>query len=89
MAMPPAVLAKILLLANPEFVMAGSADARATLLGYATDTQSYSGLIQYLQTNPKVGYVVIDIETEGEEATQTLKHSLDEVPGTLRTRVIY
>lgn len=53
MAMPPAVLAKILLLANPEFVMAGSADARATLLGYATDTQSYSGLIQYLQTNPE------------------------------------
>ena len=44
---------------------------------------------QYLQTNPKVGYVVIDVETEGEEATQMLKHSLDEVPGTLRTRVIY
>jgi len=53
MAIPPAVLAKILLLANPEFVMAGSAEARATLLGYATDTQSYSELIQYLQANPE------------------------------------
>ena len=44
---------------------------------------------QYLQTNPKVGYVVIDVETEGEVATQTLKRSLDEVPGTLRTRILY
>jgi D-3-phosphoglycerate dehydrogenase len=44
---------------------------------------------QYLQTNPKVGYVVIDVETEGEEATQALKRSLDEVPGTLRTRILY
>jgi D-3-phosphoglycerate dehydrogenase len=44
---------------------------------------------QYLQTNPKVGYVVIDVETEGTEATQSLKRSLDEVPGTLRTRILY
>lgn len=44
---------------------------------------------QYLQTNPKVGYVVIDVETEGEETTQMLKRSLDEVPGTLRTRILY
>ena len=53
MAMPPAVLAKNLLLANPEFVMAGSAEARVTLLDMAMDTQSYSGLIQYLQENPE------------------------------------
>jgi D-3-phosphoglycerate dehydrogenase len=44
---------------------------------------------QYLQTNPKLGYVVIDVETEGEEATHAIKVSLDEVPGTLRTRVLY
>lgn len=44
---------------------------------------------QYLQTNPKLGYVVIDVETEGEEATHALKLGLDEVPGTLRTRVLY
>ena len=44
---------------------------------------------QYLQTNPKVGYVVIDVEAEGEETTQMLKRGLDEVPGTLRTRILY
>ncbi len=44
---------------------------------------------QYLQTNPKVGYVVIDVEAEGEETTQMLKRSLDDVPGTLRTRILY
>jgi D-3-phosphoglycerate dehydrogenase len=44
---------------------------------------------QYLQTNPRVGYVVIDVETEGEETTQMLKRDLDDVPGTLRTRILY
>jgi D-3-phosphoglycerate dehydrogenase len=44
---------------------------------------------QYLQTNAKVGYVVIDVEAEGEESAQLLKRSLDEVPGTLRTRILY
>jgi D-3-phosphoglycerate dehydrogenase len=44
---------------------------------------------QYLQTNSNVGYVVIDVEAEGEESAQLLKRSLDEVPGTLRTRVLY
>jgi D-3-phosphoglycerate dehydrogenase / 2-oxoglutarate reductase len=44
---------------------------------------------QYLQTNPRIGYVVIDIETgERQEALQ-LRHMLDEVPGTLRTRILY
>ena len=44
---------------------------------------------QYLQTNPKVGYVVIDIEVEGPEVTQMLKRHLDEVPGTIRSRILY
>jgi len=44
---------------------------------------------QYLQTSPKVGYVVMDVEAEGAETTQLLKRSLDEVPGTLRTRILY
>jgi D-3-phosphoglycerate dehydrogenase / 2-oxoglutarate reductase len=44
---------------------------------------------QYLQTNPRIGYVVIDIDTgEREEALQ-LKRLLDEVPGTIRTRILY
>ena len=44
---------------------------------------------QYLQTNTKVGYVVIDVETDSEDTTQALKRRLDEIPGTLRTRVLY
>lgn len=43
---------------------------------------------QYLQTNAKVGYVVIDIESEQAE-TQQLKHVLDRVSGTIRTRALY
>jgi D-3-phosphoglycerate dehydrogenase len=44
---------------------------------------------QYLQTNPRIGYVVIDVETGDPEQTLNLKRRLDEVPGTLRTRVLY
>jgi D-3-phosphoglycerate dehydrogenase / 2-oxoglutarate reductase len=44
---------------------------------------------QYLMTNPKVGYVVIDIEVERLEVTQMLKRHLDEVPGTIRSRILY
>jgi D-3-phosphoglycerate dehydrogenase len=44
---------------------------------------------QYLQTNPRIGYVVIDIESDEPEETLSLKRRLDEVPGTIRTRVIY
>lgn len=44
---------------------------------------------QYLQTDPKIGYVVIDIETEKREHTQELKRKLEKVPGTIRTRILY
>ena len=44
---------------------------------------------QYLQTNARIGYVVIDIETGEREASLHIKHRLDEVPGTIRTRVLY
>ena len=44
---------------------------------------------QYLQTNPHIGYVVIDIETGERAETQLLKRRLDEVPGTIRTRILY
>lgn len=41
---------------------------------------------QYLQTNENIGYVVIDVDSESSElALQKLK----EVPGTIRTRVLY
>ena len=44
---------------------------------------------QYLQTNARIGYVVIDIETPSEERTLSLKRQLDAVAGTIRTRVLY
>jgi D-3-phosphoglycerate dehydrogenase len=44
---------------------------------------------QYLQTNSKIGYVVIDIETEERAVSQNLKRRLDLVEGTIRTRVLY
>jgi len=44
---------------------------------------------QYLQTNAKIGYVVIDVETREQAETLKVKNKLDKVPGTLRTRVLY
>jgi D-3-phosphoglycerate dehydrogenase / 2-oxoglutarate reductase len=44
---------------------------------------------QYLQTNSKIGYVVIDIETEERAVSQKLRRQLDQVEGTIRTRVLY
>lgn len=43
---------------------------------------------QYLQTDPAIGYVVIDVTTT-RERLQVLKDALNEIPGTLRTRVLY
>jgi D-3-phosphoglycerate dehydrogenase len=42
---------------------------------------------EYLQTNPRIGYVVVDVETP--EEPMWLKRQLDEVPGTLRTRILF
>ena len=44
---------------------------------------------QYLQTNARIGYVVIDIEIGEPEQSLEIKHRLDQVPGTLRTRILY
>jgi D-3-phosphoglycerate dehydrogenase len=44
---------------------------------------------QYLQTNPKIGYVVIDIEAPERAVSQQLRKRLDQVEGTIRTRVLY
>ncbi len=44
---------------------------------------------EYLATNARIGYVVIDIE--GSERTEALmlKRKMDEVAGTIRTRILY
>jgi D-3-phosphoglycerate dehydrogenase len=43
---------------------------------------------QFLRTDAKVGYVVIDV-TASEEQAADLKEALVAIPGTLRTRVLY
>jgi D-3-phosphoglycerate dehydrogenase len=44
---------------------------------------------EYLNTDVRIGYVVIDVETANGVDALDLKHKLDEVPGTIRTRVLY
>lgn len=44
---------------------------------------------QYLRTTAKIGYVVTDIDTVEPGQSLELKHRLDEVPGTIRTRLLY
>lgn len=43
---------------------------------------------QFLRTDPKVGYVVIDVAADEAQAT-ALREELATIPGTLRTRVLY
>ena len=43
---------------------------------------------QFLRTNPKVGYVVIDVAAD-EAQGAALREELAAIPGTLRTRVLY
>jgi D-3-phosphoglycerate dehydrogenase len=43
---------------------------------------------QFLQTDPKVGYVVIDVAADEAQAV-ALKERLAAIPGTLRARVLY
>ncbi|MEW7312211.1 phosphoglycerate dehydrogenase [Buttiauxella gaviniae] len=43
---------------------------------------------QYLQTTPKMGYVVIDVDAEEDVAEAALK-SMKAIPGTIRARLLY
>ncbi|NLB13060.1 MAG: phosphoglycerate dehydrogenase [Gammaproteobacteria bacterium] len=43
---------------------------------------------QYLQTDPDIGYVVIDVATSEKQGSD-LRDALAAIPGTLRTRVLY
>ena len=44
---------------------------------------------EYLQTNARIGYVVIDIETAASDVGLMMKHKLEAVPGTIRVRILY
>lgn len=43
---------------------------------------------QYLQTNEKIGYVVIDVEGDAGASALALK-KLKQIPGTIRSRILY
>jgi D-3-phosphoglycerate dehydrogenase / 2-oxoglutarate reductase len=45
-------------------------------------------LAQYLQTDPEVGYVVLETDVVGGEGEELLA-DLRDVPGTIRVRVLY
>ena len=44
---------------------------------------------EYLQTDARVGYVVIDIEAGERAETVEIRRKLELVPGTIRTRILY
>jgi len=44
---------------------------------------------QYLQTNPRIGYVVIDVDGGERAESREIKRRLGEVAGTIRTRILY
>ena len=44
---------------------------------------------EYLQTDAKIGYVVVDVDTDEPGESAELRRRIDAVPGTIRTRVLY
>jgi D-3-phosphoglycerate dehydrogenase len=44
---------------------------------------------EYLQTDPKLGYVVIDVDTDEPGESLELRRRIDAVSGTIRTRILY
>lgn len=84
----------------PEVSLPGHADSRRILhihrnvpgvMSQINDVISRSGVnidAQYLQTDPRVGYVVIDV-TASEAQAADIKDAMQAIVGTLRTRVLY
>ena len=54
---------------------------------FSEDSINVAG--QYLQTDPSIGYVVIDIEAGERAKSLRLKKRLESVPGTLRVRILF
>ncbi len=44
---------------------------------------------QHLQTSPRIGYVVMDVDPASRTSTLALKRELDGIDGTIRTRLLY
>ncbi|HEU0152069.1 MAG TPA: phosphoglycerate dehydrogenase [Arenimonas sp.] len=84
----------------PEVSLPGHAGSRRILhihrnvpgvLSLANDIFRDQGINidgQYLRTDAKVGYVVMDV-TASEQQSDVLRKALSEIPGTLRVRVLY
>jgi D-3-phosphoglycerate dehydrogenase len=84
----------------PEVSLPGHAGSRRILhihrnvpgvLSLANDIFRDQGINidgQYLRTDAKVGYVVMDV-TASEQQADELRKALSEIPGTLRVRVLY
>ena len=59
-----------------------------TALNQIFAAQNINIAAQYLQTTPQMGYVVIDIEADGDVAQQALL-AMKAIPGTIRARLLY
>ena len=44
---------------------------------------------QYLETDPRIGYAVIDIDEPERPVSQAIRKELDAIDGTIRTRLLY
>jgi D-3-phosphoglycerate dehydrogenase len=44
---------------------------------------------EYLQTNSRIGYVVVDIELADPGEILQIRRGLEKIPGTIRTRLLY
>ena len=44
---------------------------------------------QYLQTNARIGYVIVDIDDSGQMDSLAIRQRLQSVGGTIRTRILY
>jgi D-3-phosphoglycerate dehydrogenase len=50
--------------------------------------EAVNSAAQYLRTDAKVGYVVIDVEKDERAETVSIRRQLEWVPGTIRRRIL-
>jgi D-3-phosphoglycerate dehydrogenase len=44
---------------------------------------------QYLETTPTIGYAIVDVDHKDRTSSVRLRKQLDDIPGTIRTRILY
>jgi D-3-phosphoglycerate dehydrogenase len=60
-----------------------------SLINSALSDERINICAQYLQTTAHIGYVVIDIECHERAVSHELRRRLDQIDGTIRTRILY